>query len=219
MTNQDNFTKLLKEMFQLEQNDLDFGIYRVINFKSGNIAIFLENLESKIKVTLNNSKNEVKRKQLEVLKKDTTVQTYIENPQDALLVVPVIKEYVELEHELKQTSSSSDIENALYNSLYQFFNRYYENGDFISKRRYSNENQYSLPYNGEEVKLHWATADQYYIKSSENFKDYSFTVAYTTISFKLTDASTEQNNNKGDRKFIQRGDIVVSDKEVIIPFV
>lgn len=33
-----------------------------------------------------------------------------------------------------------------------------------------------MPYNGEEVKLHWANADQYYIKSSEYFSNFTFTI-------------------------------------------
>jgi adenine-specific DNA-methyltransferase len=31
-----------------------------------------------------------------------------------------------------------------------------------------------VPYNGEEVKLHWANADQYYIKSAEYFSNFTF---------------------------------------------
>ena len=31
-----------------------------------------------------------------------------------------------------------------------------------------------MPYNGEEVKLHWANADQYYIKTAEYFANFTF---------------------------------------------
>ncbi len=40
-------------------------------------------------------------------------------------------------------------------------------------RRYKKD-VYAIPYEGEEVKLHWANADQYYIKTSEYFKKYNF---------------------------------------------
>ena len=220
MSLQDKFIELFKEMFQLNQSDLDFGIYKVIKIKSKEIETFLsETLTKKISNALNDSQTQTLQTRMDELKKDTTVQTYLAQPNDALLIVPIIKEYVELEQKLKNTQSSSDIENALYNDLYTFFKRYYENGDFISHRRYSNENEYSIPYNGEEVKLHWATADQYYIKSSESFKDYSFKVGEVSVHFKLTDASTEQNNNKEERKFIQQGEIEVSENSIIIPFV
>ena len=88
-------------------------------------------------------------------------------------------------------------ENEVFSHLVTFFSRYYDNGDFISKRRYK-DNTYAIPYNGEEVKLHWANADQYYIKSSEYFRDYSFVLPTSRrkVHFVLKDASTEQNNNK-----------------------
>lgn len=90
-----------------------------------------------------------------------------------------------------------DSENEVFSHLVTFFSRYYDNGDFISKRRYK-DNTYAIPYNGEEVKLHWANADQYYIKSSEYFRDYSFVLPTSRrkVHFVLKDASTEQNNNK-----------------------
>ena len=83
----------------------------------------------------------------------------------------------------------------MYSALYNFFSRYYDEGDFISKRRYK-EGVYAIPYEGEEVKLYWANQDQYYIKTSENFKDYTFTAGGYTVHFLLVDATTEQNNNK-----------------------
>ncbi|MGC7980907.1 site-specific DNA-methyltransferase, partial [Salmonella enterica] len=71
------------------------------------------------------------------------------------------------------TSGASEHENAVFSHLLTFFSRYYDNGDFISKRRYKG-NTYAIPYAGEEVMLHWANKDQYYIKSGENFANYSF---------------------------------------------
>lgn len=55
---------------------------------------------------------------------------------------------------------------------------------------------YAIPYEGEEVKLYWANRDQYYIKTSENFKDYTFKIADYSVHFRIVDATTEQNNNK-----------------------
>ena len=80
----------------------------------------------------------------------------------------------------------------------------------MSLRRYKKETYSPLPMNGEEVKLHWANADQYYIKSAENFSHYAFTVgdkqALKHICFELVDASTEQNNVKAtedkERRFV-----------------
>ena len=96
-------------------------------------------------------------------------------------------------------------DNEVFSHLVTFFSRYYDNGDFISKRRYK-DNTYAIPYNGEEVKLHWANADQYYIKSSEYFRDYTFVLPTSRrkIHFVLKDASTEQNNNKAANNMERR---------------
>ena len=80
--------------------------------------------------------------------------------------------------------------------------RYYEDGDFISKRRYGRNQRYAIPYNGEEVYLHWANSDQYYIKTDEHFRDYDWTApSGVSVRFRITGADVEQNNVKGDKRF------------------
>ena len=54
-----------------------------------------------------------------------------------------------------------------------FFQRYYAEGDFLAKRVYK-PGVYAIPYEGEEVTLHWANKDHYYIKTSEYLRDYAF---------------------------------------------
>jgi adenine-specific DNA-methyltransferase len=58
------------------------------------------------------------------------------------------------------------LETEVYDHLFSFFRRYYSEGDFLSLRRYK-AGVYAIPYEGEEVTLHWANKDQYYIKTSE----------------------------------------------------
>lgn len=101
--------------------------------------------------------------------------------------------------------ASDGSDNEVFSHLVTFFSRYYDNGDFISKRRYK-DNTYAIPYNGEEVKLHWTNADQYYIKSSEYFRDYTFVLPTSRrkVHFVLKDASTEQNNNKAANNMERR---------------
>jgi len=81
------------------------------------------------------------------------------------------KEYLELKKQIDEIDVTEGIQSQVFNDLYNFFSRYYEDGDFISKRRYSSkQNKYAIPYNGEEVKLYWANYDQYYIKTGEVLK-------------------------------------------------
>ncbi|MFZ4778061.1 MAG: site-specific DNA-methyltransferase [Terrimicrobiaceae bacterium] len=95
----------------------------------------------------------------------------------------------------------------------------------MSLRRYSKRDKYAIPYNGEEVHLHWANSDQYYIKTSENFTDYSYRHAVKdgwTVHFKLRNADVEQNNVKGAKRFfVPRVADVALDPEtraVTVPF-
>ena len=75
-------------------------------------------------------------------------------------------------------AKDAEAEADAYNHLADSFGRYYTEGDFVSQRRYSGGGRaaYLVPYDGEEVKLHWANADQYYIKTTENYAAYAFTV-------------------------------------------
>lgn len=101
--------------------------------------------------------------------------------------------------ELQQGTDLSALESDVYSALYNFFSRYYDEGDFISKRRYK-EGVYAIPYEGEEVKLYWANQDQYYIKTSENFKDYTFTAGDYTVHFLLVDGYNRAEQQQGRQK-------------------
>jgi adenine-specific DNA-methyltransferase len=111
----------------------------------------------------------------------------------------------ELRAKLKDANAgSNENENAVFSHLLVFFSRYYEQGDFISLRRYKGDT-YAIPYAGEEVMLHWANKDQYYTKSGENFSNYSFKLEDgRAVHFRLVAADTAKDNRKDndkDRRF------------------
>ncbi len=110
----------------------------------------------------------------------------------------------------------------IFNHFYAFFSRYYDEGDFMSLRRYSKRDKYAIPYNGEEVHLHWANVDQYYIKTAENFTDYRYQHGGWTIQFKLRNADVEPNNVKGAKRFFipRTADVSLDEKNstLTIPF-
>lgn len=188
------FIDLLKGVFELDKSDLDFGIYRIMNIRKNEIEKFLnEDLPKKVEETLapfaSNGKDALLTKKAEIEQKASDLGIEISaSPKLA-------EEYESVKRELASGTDLSALETDVYSALYSFFNRYYDDGDFISKRRYK-EGVYAIPYGGEEVKLYWANQDQYYIKTSENFKDYVFTAEEWTVHFNLVDATTEQNNNK-----------------------
>lgn len=112
---------------------------------------------------------------------------------------------MELRQKLAQFSAgATEHENAVFSHLLTFFSRYYDNGDFISQRRYKGDT-YAIPYAGEEVMLHWANKDQYYTKSGENFANYSFKLEDgRKVHCRLIAADTAKDNRKDndkDRRF------------------
>jgi adenine-specific DNA-methyltransferase len=116
------------------------------------------------------------------------------------------------------------LENEVFSHLYNFFRRYYHEGDFLSLRRYK-EGVYAIPYEGEEVKLYWANHDQYYIKSSEYLRDYAFKLlSGKPVHFKLMDADIEKDNVKAqngkERQFIlfEENSVEEIDGELVIRF-
>lgn len=145
----------LREIFQIDRPELDFGIYRILNARAGEINDYLQNrLAEKVQAAL--------------------------------------------------STEGAEHENAVFSHLLAFFSRYYEQGDFISQRRYKGDT-YAIPYSGEEVMLHWANKDQYYTKSGENFSNYSFRLEDgRAVHFRLVAADTAKENRKDndkDRRF------------------
>ena len=138
--------------------------------------------------------------------------------------LPIGREYLEAQVRTAGGDRSRDaVEIAIYNHLWTFFSRYYSEGDFISQRRYSRNQRYAIPYNGEEVYLHWANSDQYYVKTDEHFHNYDWQAPNgVTVHFRLKDADVVHNNVKGDRRFfIPRVDEAEFDADanvVTVPF-
>lgn len=201
-TNFEKFQTLLEELFQLDQADLDFGIYRIMNQKRDDVVRFLENdLLPQVKTAFSQYQSVDK----------ATLQRQLDKAIKQSHELGVDPETTMKVQELRQqmTESGVDItalESEVFSHLYNFFRRYYHEGDFISLRRYK-EGVYAIPYEGEEVKLHWANHDQYYIKSSEYFRDYIFTLASgKRVRAHLVAASSEQDNKKEapgkERRFI-----------------
>ena len=196
-THYEKLISKLRELFELDKADLDFGIYRIIAQRQDEIQQFLEHdLKRSVKSVLQDNEGE----QLESLQRE--LEAAIKSMQDLGMEPSSSPKVKELEEKVAAFSGSEYQEIQTYEHLYTFFSRYYDEGDFISQRRVSKDARYAIPYNGEEVKLHWANADQYYIKSSENFRDYRFKLSDGRfVNFKLLDAESSRDNTKGDERF------------------
>ncbi|MCX6032534.1 MAG: DNA methyltransferase [Chloroflexi bacterium] len=211
---------LLAELFQLDQADLDFGIYRIMNLRRGEIIRFLsQELLPQVRTALA-GQGAAGRGELEaeLRRAEQQLQALGVDPGTA----PKVQEL--RERLAAYGADPAALEDEVYSHLYDFFRRYYDEGDFISMRRYK-EGVYAIPYEGEEVKLHWANADQYYVKTAENFRDYAFRLpSGRRVHFKLAEAETDRDNVKAaegkDRRFVLGpGDAMsVAGDELIIRF-
>ncbi|MCL4408982.1 MAG: hypothetical protein M1356_01445 [Gammaproteobacteria bacterium] len=186
----------LREIFQIDQPELDFGIYRILNARADEINEYLEKrLPKKVQSALSSGSN-VQREQItrELKEKEEQYTADGLDPDN----VPKVQE---LRQKLAEYSAgASEHENVVFSHLLTFFSRYYDNGDFISQRRYKGDT-YAIPYSGEEVMLHWANKDQYYTKSGENFANYSFKLDDgRTVHFRLVSADTAKDNRKDNDK-------------------
>ena len=198
------FKEKLQEIFMMDHAELDFGIYRIMNQKRDEINRFLQvDLLPQVKLALQGdggNAQQAKQRMAEIEQMFAGMD--IDTLPDSN---PNVAEYKKLKALVAQGGSAEDMEGEVFSHLVTFFSRYYDGGDFISKRRYK-DNTYAIPYNGEEVKLHWANSDQYYIKTSEYFRDYTFVLPTSRrkVHFVLKDATTEQNNNKAANNMERR---------------
>src|SRR5690348_4335080 len=196
----ERFKKLLAELFMFDQADLDFGIYRIMNAKRDEITRFLDDdLLPQVRTAI----GELEQADRTALQTD--LAKAIEQAKGIGIDPETAPRVKELRRALVQTADVEALEAEVFSDLYNFFRRYYDDGDFLSLRRYK-EGVYAIPYEGEEVKLYWANCDQYYIKTAEYFRDYTFTVGNgRRVHFRLADADTEQNNKIGRASCRERG--------------
>ncbi|OGG96321.1 MAG: hypothetical protein A2527_02425 [Candidatus Lambdaproteobacteria bacterium RIFOXYD2_FULL_50_16] len=189
----------LKEIFQMDRGDLDFGVYRIMRLKAKEIEAYLN---ERLPQTIEEELGKVDQAELEQIKAKIAK---IERDAEEMGGDPNKKpEYRELKAKLISGSESETLIQEVAAYLYDFFGQYYDDGDFLSKRRYKKDH-YVIPYEGEEVKLHWANQDQYYIKSGEAFRHYAFVLpSGTKVEFRIKEAETEAANNKAqkDREFV-----------------
>ncbi|MEA2328787.1 MAG: adenine-specific DNA-methyltransferase, partial [Thermoanaerobaculia bacterium] len=187
---------LLMELFQLDQPDLDFGLYRIMHAKSAEVTQFLDkDLLPQVKEAFGQYKSADKAEIEKELSKAVEQAKALDVDAEA---TPKVKEL-----RARLATDAVDLnalESEVYDHLFSFFRRYYDEGDFLAKRVYK-PGVYAIPYEGEEVTLHWANKDQYYIKTSEYLRDYAFRLRPDDeknpmrVHFRLVDAVEGEHGN------------------------
>lgn len=232
---------LLADLFQLDTADLDFGLYRLLHIKRREVEGFIhEQLPASVRRAFGEMA-EGEQAELRGEMKDLAAQIRREvEGEDPFLPDGSLREeyrqlrirslreamgrYDVVREELQQVHASEAQQIEVFNHLYAFFHRYYEDGDFVPKRRYGSHETYAVPYDGEEVLLHWANKGQHYVKTGERLRDYSFTVETLggpyRVRFTLAEATTPRENTKGETRFFfpQPTDATYSDGTFVLPF-
>ena len=218
--------QLLGELFQFDREALDFGIYRIMNHKRDEILEFLDrDLLPQVEQTFaefrSGEEEELYERKSALEAEISTISeqaaVYGVSPEKNPRYGEALGELAQVDARLESDKISTRLENEVYSDLYTFFRRYYKDGDFLSLRRYK-PGVYAIPYEGEEVKLHWANADQYYVKTAENFRNYRFELeGVGHVNFDLVAATTERDNikptNGKERRFVLREEDPVAEAD------
>lgn len=207
----ERFQSLLRELFQFDCQDLDFGIYRVLNFKRREIEEFITTrLPERVgrafaryaEADQAAAERELEQKRQQILATlgpdafDATGQLTM-----AFRDTPLGRQFAELQQQTRTARVADELKESVFNDLYAFFSRYYDEGDIFSKPR---RGKVEIPFTGhEDVVLHWANKDQYYIKTGEQFKSYRFKLPdqNAAVAFALRKVSAEPNNNRAEKRY------------------
>lgn len=222
----DQLKFFLKEMFQFNANDLDFGIYRIYNLKRKEIENFIDGtdelcLEPIINKTLELVSNIEKTVEL------TSLTTYLKKFNQESLVNDPAGNFQKIEQLILQfgaddaekenltaTLNSSteefnitdEIKDKIYNHILGYFEMYYSNGDFGYNNR--SRSLYKVPYeadyDGNDTMFHWKHKGSLYIKTGASFNAIKFKIKHLNKEFELrletneesTEEGTARNNNK-----------------------
>jgi adenine-specific DNA-methyltransferase len=214
---QTHFVELMTELFQLDEAEaLDFGIYRVIRHRNRAVRDFLGNIEThgdhkqlvggKLQAILEAefaatdaegiAQTDARLRQLEG---ELGLQRHMgDQARDAKLtelaaipaLAPKVGEYRDLLEQRAAASRGGGDRLEVLNRLYQFFDRHYQDGDFIVQRRYGHDAQRYIRSTGEDTEFRWATEDMYYIKSGDIFTDWPVKLAHGERVVFAVDAET-----------------------------
>ena len=218
----------LREMFEFDNHDLDFGIYKIYNLKNAEVSKFIEgedeqSLASIIRQSLSQTSVQAQENERTLLYNFLSQYNKQDLLEDTETNQSRIKSQIELDGESEKESLIQALQSLLdpeygavsadkvYNHLLNFFALYYSHGDFGYNARslapYSVEYPDSAHYNGDDTMLMWKHKNQYYIKSGAGFNrvgvDVTVDGVTKTIEHRLesspeSEAETTARNNNKD---------------------
>jgi adenine-specific DNA-methyltransferase len=235
---QQKFLKLLREdILKLDLAELDFGIYRILNYRRTAVETFLteklprvmseaikdssQNRTADLQTRASQLRETLDRRAVEDYGFESAFVNGELRPQ--LHEMRFGKEYLEVDATLQRLTAKAAFgdneEERLYNALYTFFSRYYEDGDFLPQPRRGKNARFSVPYQGEDVHFSWRGRGSHYVKTSEQLRSYAFKLNGAKVRFEFVSADVEKDNIKGDKRFlVPKDEPEVNDKQVTFFF-
>lgn len=206
---------LLKELFRTEYADIDHGIYRVLGQRQDRIEEFIhtelpavvEDAFAEVEAVEQNehesSLEEVREEIREHLGPEYLDDSGapIDPFPDVAIANQLRQRYERLAERDAVSEREQDAKATVYSDVYQFFNRYYDRGDFVTQLRLADDDKYAVPYDGSETLYHWANRDQYFIKTRELLSDFQFHDDSYLIEFTIHEAEVDAANKQGSEKY------------------
>lgn len=221
----DQLKFFLKEMFQFNANDLDFGIYRIYNLKRKEIENFIDGkdeqcLEPIINKTLelvSNIEKQVELTSLTAYLKKFNQESLVNDPAGNFKEIQTLIDFSKDDTEKENLSTAltastrefnitDEIKDKIYNHILGYFEMYYSNGDFGYNNR--SRSLYKVPYeadyDGNDTMFHWKHKGSLYIKTGNSFNAIKFKLKHLDKEFELRletndeskDEEVARNNNK-----------------------
>ncbi len=220
--NKENSTEQLKfflrEMFQFNANDLDFGIYRIYNLKRKEIEHFIDGKEEHCLEPLINKTLELvssMEKEVEL----TGLTAYLKKFNQESLVKEPLANFQKIEQLIlnfgsndaekeslmavlnsstREFSISDELKDNIYNHILAYFEMYYSNGDFGYNNRSRNlyKVAYEADYDGRDTLFHWKHKGSLYIKTGSSFNAVRFRLKHFDKKIELRLESNEDSKNE-----------------------
>ena len=120
------FSEKIKEIFQINKPELDFGVYRILNARAGEIKNYLEHrlLEKMQSALALDAAASVQQLQTDLQEAEKNARALGVSPDGVPKVQELRAKLVEA------TAGNSEQENAVFSHLLTFFSRYYDSGDW-----------------------------------------------------------------------------------------
>ncbi|RME24753.1 MAG: hypothetical protein D6806_09100, partial [Deltaproteobacteria bacterium] len=210
-------------MFQFDNNDLDFGLFRILKLKRKEVEAFID---TELEQIVQEALADASQKQKEFRLAELTGFVKEKGSQDEIRLLDDLSgnreqliNFINYKNPANRDDLlaaldaavsddlADDLADRIYNHVLRFFERYYRDGDFGYNDRSLATYEVDYPpavadYDGSDVLFHWKHKDSYYIKTANGFGSVPFTTDDgTRIVYRLeagvgSATGIAQNSNK-----------------------